>query len=150
MADDISRLFGRAVQTRLEAALPGKDVYYGRVTKADDQLIYPYVVIWVIPGMRRRANLTGSIASPDSRVQLTGVGRDPDEVTWVLDQCGDALHGHRPDLGEAWRPGLIWEMPVEQAITKNEDLWTPDGSPTYRGVTMFRNTAERAPTPAGS
>lgn len=149
MSTDISRLFGRAAEAMVQATLPGKDVYYGRVTKEPPALSFPYVVVWVIPSMRRRANLTGTIASPDSRVQLTGVGRDPDEVTWVLDRAGGALHGKRPDLGEDWRPGLIWEMPIEQAITKNEDLWTVDGSPTFRGVTMFRLTSEPAPV-AGS
>lgn len=147
MAEDISRVFGRAAQAMIQAELPGKDIYYARVTKEPPQLTFPYVVVWVIPSMRRRANLTGTIASPDSRVQLTGVGRDPDEVSWVLDRAGAALHGKRPTI-DGYRPGLIWEMPVEQAITKNEDLWTGDGSPTYRGVTMFRLSSE--PAPVGS
>lgn len=148
MATDVSRLFSRAVEAMIQAALPGRDVYYGRVTKEPPELTFPYIVVWVIPASRRRANLTGTIASPDSRVQLTGVGRDPDEVTWVLDRAGEALHGKRPDLGEDWRSGLIWEMPIQQAVTKNEDLWTLDGSPTYRGVTMFRLSSE--PAPVGS
>jgi hypothetical protein len=141
-AAEISRPFGRAVQGMVEAALPeGVDVYYGRVTKEPPALTFPYLVVWVIPAMRVRANLTGTIASPDSRVQLTGVGRDPDEVAWVLDQAAAALHGKRPVL-DGWRPGLIWEMPIEQPVTKNEDLWTADGSPTYRGVSMFRLSSE--------
>lgn len=148
MSGDISRLFGRAVETMLTAALPAHvTVYYAQVT--DDPPVMPYVVVWVIPAMRRRANLTGTIASPDPRVQLTGVGRSPDEVTWVLDHAGDALHGQRPNLGEGWRSGLIWEMPIARAVTKNEDLWW-DGQPTYRGVSMFRLSAEPAPVPAGS
>jgi len=133
----------------IHEALPDHvKVYYARVT--DDPPVMPYVVIWPIPGMRRRVNLTGTIASPDTRVQLTGVGRTPDEVTWVLDRAGDALHGKRPDLGEGWKPGLIWEMPVDHPVTKNEDLWTVDGSPTYRGVSRFRLTSEPAPAPAES
>lgn len=148
MATDVSRLFGRAVEAMIQAALPGKDVYYGLVTKEPPDLTFPYVVVWVIPSTRRRANLTGTIASPDSRVQLTGVGRDPDEVTWVLDRAAEALHGKRPGLGEDWRAGLIWEMPIQQPVTKNEDLWTADGSPTYRGVAMFRLSSE--PAPVGS
>lgn len=148
--EEISRLFGRAVEAMVQAALPGRDVYYGRVTKDDADLTFPYVVVWVIPSMRRRVNLTGTIASPDSRVQLTGVGRSPDEVTWVLDHAGAALHGKRPDLGDHWRAGLMWEMPIEQAVTKNEDLWTPAGSPTYRGVSMFRLGSEPKPVEAGS
>jgi hypothetical protein len=36
-------------------------------------------------------------------------------------------------------------MPIEQPVTKNEDLWTADGSPTYRGVSMFRLSSEPAP-----
>lgn len=146
MSTDISRLFGHAVRDLVTAALPaGVDVFYAQITKTDAALTFPYVVIWVIPSTRRRANLTGTIASPDSRVQLTGVGRTPDEVTWVLDKAGGALHGTRPDLGSGWRCGLIWEMPIEQAITKNEDLWTPEGSPTYRGRSMFRLSSEPAP-----
>lgn len=143
---EISRLFGRAVEAMVTAALPaGLDVYYGKVTKEPPDLVLPYIVVWVIPSTRRRANLTGTIASPDSRVQLTGVGTSPDEVSWILDRAGDALHGKRPDLGEDWRPGLIWEMPISQAVTKNEDLWTADGSPTYRGVSMFRLSSEPVP-----
>lgn len=148
---EISRQFGRAVEAMVQAALPaGLDVFYARVTKPDSELIFPYVVVWSIPSMRRRANLTGTIASPDSRVQLTGVGRSPDEVTWILDRAGDALQGQRAALGGDWRSGLIWEMPVEQAITKNEDLWTADGSPTYRGVSMYRLSSEPRPAPASS
>lgn len=143
---EISRLFGRAVEAMVKAALPaGLDVYYGRVTKEPPDLILPYVVVWVIPAMRRRANLTGTITSPDSRVQLTGVGTSPDEVSWILDRAGDALHGKRPNLGDDWHCGLIWEMPIEQAVTKNEDLWTANGSPTYRAVSMFRLTSEPVP-----
>lgn len=143
---EISRLFGRAVETMIRDALPaGLDVYYGRVTAEPPDLVLPYVVVWVIPAMRRRANLTGTIASPDSRVQITGVGTSPDEVSWILDRAGDALHGKRPDLGGDWRAGLIWEMPIEQAVTKNEDLWTADGSPTYRAVSMFRLSSEPVP-----
>lgn len=143
---EVSRLFGRAVETMVKAALPaGLDVYYGRVTEEPPNLTLPYIVVWVIPAMRRRANLTGTIASPDSRVQLTGVGTSPDEVSWILDRAGDALHGKRPDLGADWRCGLVWEMPIEQAVTKNEDLWTEDGSPTYRAVSMFRLSSEPVP-----
>ena len=147
---EISRLFGRAVQNMVQQALPDLDVFYGRVTTDDADLTYPYVVVWVIPSQRLRVNLTGSIASPDSRVQLTGVGRSPDEVTWVLDHASAALHGKRPNLGDRWRPGRIWEMPIQQAVTKNEDQWTPDGSPTYRAVSMFRLSSEPAPAAAES
>jgi hypothetical protein len=150
MATDISRLFGRAVQALVEAALPDRDVFYGKVTRPDAELTFPYIVVWVIPSMRVRANLTGSIAAPDSRVQLTGVGRDPDEVCWVLDHAAAALHGSKPDLGEGWRPGRIWEMPIEQPVSKNEDLFTPEGSPTYRGVSMFRLSSEPVPSPVES
>lgn len=147
MPTDISRLFGRAVQAMISAAVPpGTDVYYGEVTKDPPDLNFPYVVVWVIPSMRRRANLTGTIASPDSRVQLTGVGRGPDEVASVLDRCSVALHGKRPAL-DGWRAGLIWEMPMQQAVTRNEDLWWGNGRPTYRGVSMFRLSSEPVPEP---
>lgn len=144
MSDDVSRLFGRAVEAMVKAVLVGKDVHYGRVTKSDPNLTYPYLVIWVIPATRRRVNLTGSAASPDARVQLTAVGRSPDEVTWTLDRAGDALQGKKAAV-DGHRSGRIWEMPVEQAVTKNEDLFTTDGSPTYRGVSMFRLALEKAP-----
>lgn len=145
---EITRPFARAVQALIEAAVPGRDVYYGRPTKPDADLTYPYVIVWVIPANRVRANLTGTIAAPDSRVQLTAVGRDQDEVAWTLDACADALQGQRPAL-DGWRSGLIWEMPVQQAITKNEDLLTPQGTPTYRGVSMWRLSSEPVPA-AGS
>lgn len=145
MAADISRPFGRAVQALLHAALPeGTDVYFGRVTKEPPDLTFPYVVVWSMPATRIRANLTGTIASPDSRLQITGVGRDVDEVATVLDRSAAALHGRRPAL-DGWRPGLIWQIPAEQAITKNEDLWTREGTPTYRGVALFRLSSEPAP-----
>jgi hypothetical protein len=147
---DITRPFGRAVQATLQSALPaGTDVFYGKVTKPDHELTFPYVVVWLIPATLRRANLTGTMASPDSRLQLTGVGRDLDEVATVLDRCAAALHGHRPIL-DGWRCGLIWQIPADQAITKNEDLWTPEGTPTYRGVALFRLSSEPAPVPAES
>jgi hypothetical protein len=143
--EEISRRFGRAVEALVLAALPGRDVFYGKVDKPDAELTFPYVVVWAIPSARVRRNLSGTIASPDSRVQLTGVGRDPDEVCSALDHAAAALHGKKPNLGEGWNAGRIWEMPVEQAVTKNEDLWTPQGSPTYRGVSMFRLSSEPAP-----
>jgi hypothetical protein len=142
---DISRLFGRAVQTMLQDALPiDTDVFYGKVTKADSQLTFPYVVVWLSPSTLVRANLTGTIASPDSRLQITGVGRDEDEVASVLDRAGTALHGKRPTIN-GYRPGLMWQVPAEIPIVKNEDLWTPQGTPTYRGVSMFRLSCEPAP-----
>lgn len=145
MSGDISRLFGRAVQDLLEAALPaGTDVFYGKVTRSDSELTYPYVVVWVIPATLIRGNLAGNLASPDSRVQLTGVGRDEDEVASVHDRCGYALQGQRPTI-TGYRAGLIWQVPIQVPITRNEDLWTPEGTPTYRGVSMFRLSSEPVP-----
>jgi hypothetical protein len=140
---DISRVFGRAVQAMVQTALPNDaDVYYGKVTKPDTALTYPYVVIWLIPATGVRGNLTGSIISPDSRLQLTGVGRDVDEVVTVLDRAGSALRGQRPTI-PGYRCGLIWEMAVHQPVTKNEDLWW-QGQPTYRSWSMFRLSSEVA------
>lgn len=140
---DVSRPFVRAAQAMLQTALPsGTDVYYGKVTKSDADLTYPYVILWIIPATLVRVNLTGTIASPDARLQITGVGRDEDEVASVLDRCAAALHGQRPTLDD-WRPGLIWQIPVQQPIVRNEDLWW-QGQPTFRGVLLFRLSAEPA------
>lgn len=145
---DISRSFGQAVVARLHAQLPpGTPVYYGQVTTPDDQLVYPLAVVWVIPADRVRANLTGTIAAADARVQVTAAGLHPDEVTTLLDRVGAALHGWRPTL-PGWRCGLVWNMPVQQPVTKNEDLWWR-GRPTYRGVSLYRLAAEPEPD-AGS
>lgn len=145
MAFDVSRLVGRAVQTLVQDALPGRDVYYGEVDKPDAELTYPYLVLWPVPATRRRANLTGTIAAPDTRFQLTGVGRTVDETGWVLDQAGEALQGARLAVA-GYKAGLVWQTQVDQPITENTDLYTPDGSPTYRGVAIFRVSLEPAPS----
>lgn len=137
---DISRPFGQAVRDRLTNRLPGVPIYYGQVTTPDDQLVYPFAVLWAAPGNRVRANLTGTIAPVDLRVQVTAAGLHPDEVTTVLDRVGSTLHGWRPAI-EGWRCGLVWEMLTELPVTKNEDLWWR-GRPTYRGVSLYRLIVE--------
>lgn len=148
-AQDVSRAFARAVNTLLRDKL-ATDVYYPRVDRPDDQITYPYVVQWLIPGTKQLVNLSGSLIAVDLRLQLTGVGRDQDEVLSVLDRAGFALAGRRIHGMPGWKSGLVREMPVYQPVTKNEEVPTPAHTPTFRSWAMFRLSAERAPLPAES
>jgi len=145
----VSRAFALEVKAILEAAL-ACDVYYPRVDRPDSELTYPYVVQWLIPSTKQVVNLTGSLVSVDLRGQLTGVGRDQDEVLSALDRAGFALVGRRINGLPGWKSGIVREMPVHQPVSKNEEVWTPQHTPTFRSWAMFRMTAERAPLPAGS
>lgn len=153
MADgDVSRAFGRWIETVLKAGFGADaDVFYGKVTRPDDApLAIPYVVIWLIPATRHATRHNGQGHSPDCRAQITGVGRDEDEAATVLDRAGWMILGQHPTI-PGWEPNQVREMPVYQPVTKNEDLWTAQGTPTYRSWAMFRCTLERGqPTEPGS
>lgn len=145
---DVSRAFGRWIETTLKSGFgTDADVFYGRVTRPDSApLAIPYVVVWLIPATRRASRQSGQGHSPDLRAQLTGVGRDEDEVATVLDRAGWMILGQRPTI-PGWNPGQVQEMPVYQPVTKNEDVWTVQGTPTYRSWAMFRCTVEPGTAP---
>jgi hypothetical protein len=144
---DVTRAFGRSVETMLKTGLPHADVFYAKVTRPDNEPLWrPYVVIWLIPASWGQVDFAGCNHVPDLRFQLTGVGRDPDEVATVLDRSADALLGRRGTL-PGWRPGQIKNMPTHAPVTKNEDLWTPQHTPTYRSWSMFKCTADRNSPP---
>lgn len=142
---DISRAHARALKQMVEDAVD-YEVFVGRPNRLDSELTYPHLIVWPSPANRQQVNLTASSASPESLIQITAIGRDPDEAMTALDRAAAALQGRKPPLNIAgWRPGRVKEQPVNQPASKNEELSTPDGQPTYRAWSLFRIRSEPAP-----
>lgn len=144
MSEDLAQPFLAAATGLIRDRLPFTTVHISGVKGSDDDLSYPYIVVWPIPPSRSPVNLAGTLIAGDCRLQLVGVALDPFGVTTVLDRAGAALVGQRP-LIPGWRCGFIREIPVNQPTTENPQALT-DGRSTYRSWSQFRMTAEPAPS----
>lgn len=97
---DPARAHAKALGALLKAALPTThDVYVGKVDKSDEDITYPYAVLWTPPAWRGVDSLAGySAGTVSTRAQITGVGTTHDEALSVLDRCSAALHGVTPSI----------------------------------------------------
>lgn len=145
---DTSRSHARAIFNRLQplTELPTRyQVFFAKVDLPDSELKYPHLIVWATPGTSEMINFTGNLSSRATVTQITAVGRDEDEVLAALDRADDLLQGVRPAI-TGRLPGLITNIPSEQAITDNQTLRTfPDGAPTYRGIALYALQSTPAP-----
>lgn len=137
---DPSRLHVRAQYDLLRAALPDTiDVYVGRVTVADDELRWPYLVLWPSPARRAVDGLDSYAGLAETRTQITGAGRTPDEVLAALDRASAALHCVTPTI-PGRECGWIRMDDTLTSITVDPDARTSDGRDIYVGY-LFADLA---------
>lgn len=140
---DLGRPFLEYVKTQINTALPSTPVWISGVEGRDEDLTYPYLVIWPVPPTRGVANLTGTLRPADVWMQMVGVALDPSGVITVLERAAGAIVGRRPVI-EGWGPGFIREVPVNQPVTDNPQI-VVNGRSTFRSWSQFRMGAEPAP-----
>jgi hypothetical protein len=144
--NDTSRAHGHAIFDLLQPLtdLAGIERFFGKVSGPDSALTYPYLVVWANAGYRELLTMAGNLSDLTTVVQLTGVGRDVDEVLSVLDRSADLLEGVRPFIvGRTC--GFIRNIPSGESVRPDETLRTPDGAPTYRGVALYELNSTAAP-----
>jgi hypothetical protein len=119
--------------------------FFAKVDVPDQELTYPYVVVWPRPATAEIVNAAGNVSDRTTVTQVTVVGRDGVEVSAVLDLVLDLLHGAKPQIAGR-TPGFIRNVPSGEAIRPDETLRTyPDAAPTYRGVALYTLTSDAAP-----
>lgn len=131
---DPSREHAKAKYELLRAALPDTvDVYLAKVDKADEDLRWPYLVLWPPPASRPIDSLEGYSGQVVTRTQITGAGTTPDEVLAVLDRASAALHCVTPTiLGRSCGWIRMSEDPPPP-IAVDPDKKTYDGRDIYVG-----------------
>jgi hypothetical protein len=93
---DPSRLLAAALADLLASA--GYPVEVGEVTTPDDELTYPYLVLWPPPVVRGPTSLDATSDQQDVTFQVTAVGRDEDETLAAADRAADALVDQVPTI----------------------------------------------------
>lgn len=144
MADtDIGWLHAQGLAALLEP-LPC-EVYIGEVTDADEDLTFPYLVLWPPPASRPTITLAGYGGEATTVTQLTAAGTSPRETITALDRAAARLHRQRPTI-PGRRCSLITY--TEGAATPPQpqpdpQARTPDGKPIY--VTFAQFTLHSSP-----
>jgi hypothetical protein len=105
-------------------------VYIGEVTADDDELEYPYLVLWPPPATRPTTTLAGYGGEATTTTQITAAGRDAREVITALDRASAALHRRRPVIAGR-RCSLISQVPAVEPPQPERD---PDVSTPERPV----------------
>lgn len=117
--------------------------FVGKVTVTDDELNYPYLIVWPAPATRDQVNLSGNLYDATTITQLTAVGRDTDEAVAVLDQAAALLQGVRPTV-PGRLPGLIRQVGALPPRETDQSR-TPDGQPYLLAVALFSLNSTAAP-----
>lgn len=108
MADtDVGWAHAEAIEAMLEP-LPYL-LFIGEVTAADEDLTFPYLVLWPPPATRHAATLNGYGGEATTTTQITAAGRDVREVITALDRASALLHRRRPTI-PGRRCGLITQQ----------------------------------------
>jgi hypothetical protein len=136
---DIAWAHADAIKAMVEAATD-YPIFMGEVTAPDDQLEYPYLILWPPPASRPTTTLAGYGGEATTRTQITAAGRDVREVLAALDRVGAALHRRRPTI-PGRRCGLITqtpEIPDPPQPDRDETARTlPDGRPVFISFLQF-------------
>lgn len=109
-------------------------VYDGDVTTAEDQIAYPYLVVWSAPADRPNVTMAGRNRRALTTTQITAAGTSTDEVLAALDRAGDALIGRVPPSGSTGRLfGRIFQQPGTSSPLPRKDpsVRTREGLPVY-------------------
>jgi hypothetical protein len=117
-------------------------VYLGEVIDPDDQLAYPYLIVWPVPARRGVTSLDGTGRQARTTLQITAVGQSPDEALAALDRVADALQGVTPTLpgrtaGQLRQPDDFAPPPVRQS----DQMRTPSGRPPFIAVDQWELTS---------
>jgi hypothetical protein len=143
---DVGWAHASAIHTMLTAATP-YDVYIGDVTVPDDELEFPYLVVWPPPGTRPTITLNGYGGEATTRTQVTGAGRTVREVLAVLDRASAALHRRRPTIpGRAC--SLMRQVPGTADVPqprRDPKARTRDGLPILSSFLQFSLFSSPAP-----
>lgn len=133
---DPSRQHIQSLYDLVRAGLPETvDVYIANVDKADDDITYPYVVMWPPPPRRHIESLAGYGGSLSTRTQITGAGTTVDEVLAVLDRAAEALHGVVPTIvGRSCGRIEVSEDEQPPPILVDPTHKTAQGRSIYTGV----------------
>jgi len=134
----------RAMLAPLEASPTEYQIYIGAITVSDDELEFPYIVVWAAPGHRDLINLTGNSLDLTTLTQLTVTGRDDTEAMAALDLAAGLLVGKKPTL-DGRMPGFIRQINDEPIVTPVDDVHGPDGQPAYQAIAQFSVTSSAAP-----
>lgn len=114
-------------------------VYVGEVTASDDELEWPYLVLWPPPANRPVSTMAGYVGDATTVIQVTAAGRTIREVLAALDRASAALHRRRPTI-----PGRRCELisqvpgvPPAPQPDKEEAARINDGLPIYFSFVQF-------------
>lgn len=149
---DVSRQHAHAIADLVTAALaPLQEdgrytVFFGEVTTAEADTVYPYLVVWPSPGFRPTNTNAGYDGALTTTTQITAAGASADEVLAALDRAALALHRRRPTiLGRRCSP--ISQVPGSQPPQPERDdtVHTPTGRSVFSSFALFSLYS----TPAG-
>ncbi|MEU8158043.1 hypothetical protein AB0B94_30690 [Micromonospora sp. NPDC048986] len=118
-------------------------VYIGEITAEDDELEYPYVVLWPPPADRLTITMAGYGGEGTTTTQITAAGRSTREVISALDRVGAALHRRRPTIpgrvcGLITQPLGAGNIPDPQ---RDEQVSTPERPIFYSFVRVTFNSS---------
>lgn len=135
---DAGRLHANAVLALLRAGL-SYVVYLAEITTADDQLTYPYLVLYPDAGVASLNSLAAATADFDFGWQITAVGRDFAETQAATDRARMVLLGARPTV--AGRScGLVTQPPGgAQQVQRDPSARDPaTGRPVWYATAQYQ------------
>jgi hypothetical protein len=133
---DPSRAHADAIVGLLRASVTAEDypVYVGEVTDPEDDITYPYLVVWPSPATRPVNSLAGYDGAVTTAVQVTAVGTTVDECLAAMDRATVAIHRRVPVIdGRTCAPV---KTSAAQVPRRDDKVHTPDGRPVYYTFTL--------------
>lgn len=122
-------------------------LYIGEVTDADEDLTFPYLVLWPPPASRPTTTLNGYGGEATTVTQLTASGASPREAITALDRAAALLHRRRPTI-PGRRCSLISYTEGAAGPPQPQpdpQARTPDGQPIYVTFALFTLHSSRSP-----
>ena len=131
-ATDVGRMHQAAIVDRLNAqfAVEKYDVYDGQVTKAEDAVTYPYLVVWPQPATRPVITMAGYAGEASTIAQITAAGTSPADVLAALDRASAALHRWTPTIAGR-RCAPVTQQPATVPPAPDPNVKTTDGGPVF-------------------
>lgn len=115
------------------------DVHLGEVLPPDDELTFPYLVVWMAPAGRPVTTMNGYASEVTTVTRITAAGREPREVLAALDRASAVLHRVIPTIpGRRCSPitqDPTGGPPVD--VEKDPQVRTADGRPVFYAPLRF-------------
>lgn len=149
---DISRLHAQAIVDMLNTGLAplqvddAYQVYLGEVSTREEDIVWPYLVVWPSPAHRPTNLQAGYDGAATTLTQITAAGVTAEETIAALDRAVGLLNRQRPTIvGRRCAPLRHEPGGTPPQPQRDDRVHTPLGRPAFFSFVLFHLYS----TPAG-